>query len=67
MLPQNACEPDCVVDFLVENMGRASFGRPHQMNNQRKGLHEGPIFLDGEKLEDWTIVPLEFKQDWMNR
>ena len=57
---------EVTLDLLVENMGRANYGRPHEFN-QKKGLWEGPVLLDGQELQDWEIVPLEFKKKWVNK
>lgn len=45
-------------------MGRVNYGEPHDFV-QKKGLWEGPIILDGYRLSDWLIVPLEFKGKWL--
>ena len=58
------CDDGCVVDFMVENLGRANFGQPHQFD-QKKGLWEGPVIIDGEELTDWEIIPMEFKNKWV--
>ncbi len=60
------CEPSCTVDFMVENMGRANFGRPHEFD-QKKGLWEGPVVVDSEIVSDWQIIPLEFRSAWVQR
>lgn len=52
------------IDIVVENMGRVNFGEPHDFK-QKKGLWEGPVFLDGVRLSNWQIIPLEFKSDWV--
>ena len=57
---------ECVLDLFVENLGRTNFGKPHQFN-QKKGLWEGPVSLDGQVIQDWEIIPLEFKGDWVKR
>ena len=55
---------ECVLDLMVENMGRSNFGKPHEFD-QKKGIWEGPILLDGIALTDWEIIPLEFKGEWI--
>ena len=55
---------DCHLDLLVENLGRTNYGRPHEFM-QKKGLWEGPILLDGKPIDDWEMVPLEFKKKWV--
>lgn len=54
-----------VMDIVVENLGRVNYGRPHDFN-QKKGLWEGPVLLDGHQLSNWIIIPLEFKRKWVN-
>lgn len=56
-----------VLDLWVENLGRVNYGQPHVLNNQRKGIWEGPISINDVEIRDWTIFPLEFKEDWMMR
>lgn len=53
------------MDIVVENLGRANYGVPHDYK-QKKGLWEGPVLLDDVVLQDWTIIPLEFKKAWVN-
>ncbi|CAG0890320.1 unnamed protein product [Darwinula stevensoni] len=49
--------------LMVENLARNNFGKPHQFE-QRKGLPEGPLFLDGVEATLDGIVALQFtKQD----
>ena len=57
---------ECVLDLMVENMGRNNFGKPHQFD-QKKGIWEGPVLLDDVPLLDWEIIPLEFKGEWVSR
>ena len=57
---------DCVLDLFVENIGRTNYGKPHQFD-QKKGLWEGPVSIDGDVIKDWEIIPLEFKGDWVRR
>ena len=40
---------------MVENLGRANFGAPHNFE-QLKGLWEGEVVLDGE-ITGFVIVP----------
>ena len=58
------CEAGCTLDFMVENLGRANFGAPHNFE-QKKGLWEGDILLDGEPLLDWEHIALELSPDWL--
>lgn len=55
-----------VMDIIVENMGRVNYGEPHNFI-QKKGLWEGPVYLDGKQISKWSIYPLEFKQDWITK
>ncbi|XP_044259368.1 beta-galactosidase-1-like protein 2 [Tribolium madens] len=48
--------------LMVENWGRNNFGHLEQFN-QFKGLWQG-VFLEGEELLNWDIVPLEFRKKW---
>ncbi|XP_060069165.1 beta-galactosidase-1-like protein 2 [Ylistrum balloti] len=55
------------LEILVENHGRVNyveFGL-NLLNEQRKGL-SGDVSVDGKKLESWSIVPLEFDNDFVN-
>ena len=49
--------------ILAENFGRVNYGS--YLNDQRKGV-DGELFLDGKRLENWTITPLEFDEDYVN-
>lgn len=51
------------VELVVENWGRVNFGYLQDFK-QFKGLWEGSVFLNNQKLQDWVIVPLEFKKAW---
>ena len=44
------CEELCTLDLMVENLGRANFGSPHNFE-QKKGLWEGDVLLDGQVME----------------
>ncbi|XP_059086331.1 beta-galactosidase-1-like protein 2 isoform X1 [Tigriopus californicus] len=59
------CNPSCTVDFMVENLGRANYGKPHELQ-QNKGLWEGPVLLNNQPLEDWEIMSLEFNSAWVS-
>lgn len=49
--------------LMVENLARNNFGKPHQFE-QRKGLPEGPLLVDGVEATLDGIVALQFtKQD----
>ena len=56
----------CYLDLLVENIGRANYGKPHDFM-QMKGLWEGPVLLDGKPIKSWDIFPLEFKSKWVKQ
>ena len=49
------------VDIVVENLGRVNYGKPHDFN-QKKGLWEGPVSIDGDILSNWTIMLLQFQE-----
>ena len=57
---------ECVLDLMVENLGRSNFGKPHTFD-QKKGIWEGPVLLDDQPLIGWEMIPLEFKGDWVSR
>ena len=57
---------ECILDLFVQNLGRTNYGKPHQYD-QKKGLWEGPISVDGQIITGWEIIPLEFKGDWIRR
>jgi len=58
------CEELCTLDLMVENLGRANFGSPHNFE-QKKGLWEGDVLLDGQVMEDWEHVSLELQPEWV--
>jgi beta-galactosidase GanA len=51
------------LDLLVENWGRSNYGKLKQFN-QHKGLWQGNVLINDTVLENWKIVPLEFKKSW---
>ncbi|XP_068990997.1 beta-galactosidase-1-like protein 2 isoform X2 [Neodiprion pinetum] len=51
------------LDIIVENWGRVNFGVLADFD-QRKGLWQGPVYLDGNELKDWEIYALEFDSKW---
>ncbi|KAF2361306.1 Glycoside hydrolase 35 catalytic domain [Trinorchestia longiramus] len=53
------------VEILVENLGRINFGAAHNFVT-KKGLWEGDILVDRQRVVNWTITPLEFKSDFVN-
>ena len=53
-------EAGCTLDLMVENLGRANFGAPHNFE-QKKGLWEGDVLLDNVPLDDWEHIALEMK------
>lgn len=48
------------LDLVVENFGRNSQGQV-----LFKGLNND-VYIDGEKIVNWKILPLEFKKSWSN-
>ena len=59
------CEEFCTLELMVENLGRANFGSPHNFE-QKKGLWEGDVLLDGRVLDDWEHISIEPTGPWMN-
>ena len=59
------CGAFCTLDLMVENLGRANFGAPHNFE-QKKGLWEGEVLLDGEPLLDWEHVAVELQPAWLD-
>ena len=74
--PLQGCEELCTLDLMVENLGRANFGSPHNFE-QKKGFWEGDLLLDGRVLEvgrgrssrycvqDFEHIALELLPDWL--
>jgi len=58
------CEGGCTLDLMVENLGRANFGAPHNYE-QKKGLWEGDVLLDEVPLDDWEHIALEMSPAWL--
>merc|ERR1711936_474161 len=58
------CEEFCTLDLMVENLGRANFGSPHNFE-QKKGLWEGDVLLDERVLDDWEHIAVEMNTDWL--
>ncbi|KAF5275966.1 hypothetical protein FQA39_LY00762 [Lamprigera yunnana] len=54
---------NATLQLVVENWGRNNFGYLEQFK-QYKGLWQGDIYLNGERLLNWELVPLEFKRKW---
>lgn len=52
------------LDILVENWGRVNFGVLSNFD-QRKGLWQGPVYVDDKELKDWEIYALEFGSKWV--
>ncbi|XP_059473358.1 beta-galactosidase-1-like protein 2 [Neocloeon triangulifer] len=52
------------LDVVVENWGRVNFGGPAYFE-QKKGLFEGPLLVDGVELTDLEAIPLELKSKWI--
>ncbi|XP_046473337.1 beta-galactosidase-1-like protein 2 [Neodiprion pinetum] len=51
------------LDIIVENWGRVNFGVLANFD-QRKGLWQGPVYVDDKELKDWEIYALEFDSKW---
>ena len=58
------CEGGCTLDLMVENLGRANFGAPHNFE-QKKGLWEGDVLLDEVPVDDWEHIAVEMNTDWL--
>ncbi|ENN79798.1 hypothetical protein YQE_03756, partial [Dendroctonus ponderosae] len=54
------------LDIIVEEMGRFNVGKFNQYNHTFKGLWQGNVTINGENIYDWTIMPLEWKTQWVN-
>ena len=54
------------MDLMVENLGRANFGSPHNFE-QKKGLWEGDVLLDGRVLDDWEHISIEPTGAWLDQ
>ncbi|KAK3586161.1 hypothetical protein CHS0354_017267 [Potamilus streckersoni] len=52
------------LDILVENHGRVNYVQAgyNYFNEERKGIN-GDVHLNGNTLKNWTIFPLEMKQN----
>lgn len=50
------------IDIVVENWGRVNIG----VFKEFKGIWQGGVKLNNNKLYDWTIYPLEFRKSWTN-
>lgn len=55
---------NATVDLVVENFARNGFGLISEFR-QFKGLTDD-VLIDGFKITNWQIVPLEFKKSWNN-
>jgi beta-galactosidase len=53
------------LDILVENLGRVNYGAAHNFY-QKKGLWEGDVLVDRERVLGWAMTPLEFKKSFVN-
>ncbi|KAK5649400.1 hypothetical protein RI129_000429 [Pyrocoelia pectoralis] len=56
---------NATLQLIVENFGRNNFGFIPQFR-QFKGLWQGDIYLNSEKVLNWETVPLQFKRKWTN-
>lgn len=59
-------DSETTLDLFVENMGRNNFGPPGYFD-QKRGLPEGPVLVDEELVNGWTIYPFEFRGPWIRR
>ncbi|KAJ8316266.1 hypothetical protein KUTeg_006280 [Tegillarca granosa] len=59
---------EVTLDLLVENLGRVNYDviGSDVLNSQRKGL-SGQVIKNLDVLENWTIYPLDFRTDFINR
>ncbi|KAK6787411.1 hypothetical protein RDI58_015936 [Solanum bulbocastanum] len=55
-LPHTQCTSDNRIYILVENMGRINYG---QYIFDKKGILS-PVYLDGEPLQKWKMLPIPF-------
>ncbi|XP_018580033.1 beta-galactosidase-1-like protein 3 [Anoplophora glabripennis] len=62
----NEEKTNATVDIIVEEWGRMSGGSLNQYNMTFKGLWQGDVYIDTERITDWKIIPLEFKKSWTN-
>ncbi|KAB7501869.1 Beta-galactosidase-1-like protein 2, partial [Armadillidium nasatum] len=53
------------VSILLENLGRVNYGEPHDFV-QKKGIWEGVVYVNLEKVPRWDVTPLEFKKNFLN-
>ena len=51
-----------LLQIIVENCGRVNYGR--SLDIQRKGI-VGHALFDEKRVKDWSIYPLQFKQDFV--
>lgn len=54
---------NATLELVVENWGRNNFGYLEQFN-QYKGIWQGNVLLNNDKLLYWQTIPLEFKRKW---
>lgn len=57
---------EATVDLVVENMGRVNGAAYDQYNQTFKGLWKGDVRINNDIVNDWTILPLELKKQWLN-
>lgn len=53
------------LELVVENWGRNNFGGIKQFY-QFKGLWQGDVYVNDKVINNWEIIPLEFKRDFNN-
>lgn len=54
------------LELVVENWARNNFGLLSQLY-QYKGLWQGDVLINKERLRNWNIFPLEFKSSWVKK
>nr|XP_023025003.1 beta-galactosidase-1-like protein 3 [Leptinotarsa decemlineata] len=57
---------NATVDIIVEEWGRMHGGNILQYNQTFKGLWQEQVYINDVEIADWTIIPLEFKKQWIN-
>nr|CAD7392462.1 unnamed protein product [Timema cristinae] len=54
------------LDIFVENWGRVNYGSYIDLfTQQKKGLWEGSVLLNGNTITGWEIIALQFNSTWV--
>nr|CAD7568022.1 unnamed protein product [Timema californicum] len=54
------------LDIFVENWGRVNYGTYIDLfTQQKKGLWEGSVLLNGDTITGWEIIALQFNSTWI--